>query len=106
MEITRDQLIRKVAEESGYYIRDVKMVFRVLEDVILEYLGDVTDDEPMSVRLLTGFSLHNYVVPERDRRDPRDNSPIVVKPTVKLSARYSDLMKEKIQEQYEQKKGS
>lgn len=105
MEVTRDQLIRKIADESGYYIQDIKRVFRVLENVILECLGDVTDDEPVSVRVLTGLSLNNYVVPERDRRDPRTNEPIVVKPTVKLSARYSENMKEKIQEQYEKKKG-
>jgi hypothetical protein len=103
MEIAREQLIRKVAEASGYYQKNVRDVFNVLEDVILECFGEVTDEEPISIRLLPGFCLQGYVVPERERVDPRDGSPIICPPTVKVSAKYSDLFKKKIQKQYEEK---
>ena len=104
MEITRKQLIERVAEKSNYWQKDVKNVFDALEEVILECFGEVTDEEAISIRVLTGFSLNGYVVPERERVDPRNQQPIVCPPCVKTSAKYSDLMKKKIQEQYEKKK--
>lgn len=103
MEIAREQLIKRVAEASGYYQKNIRDVFNVLEDVILECFGEVTDDEPISIRILPGFTLNGYVVPERERVDPRTQKPIICKPTVKVSAKYSDLFKKKIQEQYDEK---
>ena len=105
MEITREQLIRRVAEEANYWQKDVKNVFNALDKVILECFGEVTDDEAISIRVLPGLALNGYVVPERERVDPRDRTPIVCPPTIKVSAKYSDLFKEKIQKQYDEKKG-
>ena len=103
MEITREQLIRRVAEEANYWQKDVRNVFNALEDVILECFGEVTEDEPISIRVLQGLALNGYVVPERERVDPRNRTPIVCPPTVKTSVKYSDLFKKKIQEKYEEK---
>ena len=103
VEITRERLIRKVAEASGYYQKDIRTVFNVLEDVVLECFGEVTDEEPIAIRILPGLCLHGYIVPERERVDPRNLEPIVCPPTVKVSAKYSELFKEKIQKQYEEK---
>lgn len=105
MEITREQMIAKVAEKANYWKKDVRNVFNALEDVILECFGEISDEEPISIRILPGFALQGYVVPERERIDPRDRKPIICPPTVKVSAKYSDLFKEKIQKQYEEKKG-
>ena len=103
MEITREQMIAKVAEKANYWKKDVRTVFNALEDVILECFGEVSDDEPISIRILSGFSLNGYVVPTRERVNPQDHSPIICGPTVKVSAKYSKLMKNKIQEQYDNK---
>ena len=53
MEITREELLRKVAEESGFYQKHVKTVFNAIEKVVLECFEDIDDDEPVSVRLLS-----------------------------------------------------
>lgn len=104
MEITREQMIKRVAEKANYWQKDVRNVFNALEDVILECFGEVTDDEPISIRILQGFCLQGHVVKERERVDPRSRKPIICGPTVKTSSKYSDLFKKKIQEQYEKKK--
>ena len=104
MEITREEMINRVAEKANYWKKDVRNVFNALEDVILESFSEVDDDKPISIRILRGFALNGYVVPERKRVDPRDGTPIVCKPTVKVSSKYSDKFKEKIQEQYDKKK--
>lgn len=105
MEIAREQMITRVAEKANYWKKDVRNVFNALDDVILECFGEITDEEPISMRILPGLALQGYVVPERERIDPRDRTPIICPPTVKVSAKYSDLFKEKIQKQYEEKKG-
>ena len=103
MEITREQMIARVAEEANYWKKDVRNVFNALDKVILDCFGELTDEEPISIRILPGFALTGYVVPERERVDPRNREPIICPPTVKVSAKYSDLFKEKIQKQYEEK---
>ena len=106
MEITREQMIAKVAEKANYWKKDVRNVFNALEDVILECFGEVSEEESISMRILPGLALNGYVVPERERVNPQDRTPIVCPPTVKVSAKYSDLFKKRIQEQYENKKVS
>ncbi len=103
MEITREQMIARVAEKANYWKKDVRNVFNALEDVILECFGEVTEEESISIRILQGFALQGRVVPERERVNPQDQSPIVCPPTVKVSAKYSDLFKKKIQEKYDEK---
>ena len=104
MEITREQLIRKVAEESGYYQKDVRVVFNVLEDVLLECFDDIDEDNPVSVRLLSFLALNGHVWGERERVDPRNRKPIICKPSVRILGKVSDGFKEKAQERYDNKK--
>ena len=39
MEITREELLRKVAEESGFYQKHVRTVFNAIEKVVLDLKG-------------------------------------------------------------------
>ena len=104
MEITREMLIKKVAEESGYYQKNIRDVFNVLEDVLVECFNEIDDDEPISIRIIQGLSLSGYVVPERERVNPRNRKPIVCKPTIRINARCSEGFKEKVQKIYDDKK--
>lgn len=105
MLVTRDQLIKKLSEESGYYQKDIKLLLQTLDKVIVDYLSEATDDEDVSIQLIIGAKLSSHVVPARERVDPRNLQPITVKSTVKPSCKFSDDFKYKIQEQYEEKKG-
>lgn len=104
MDITREQLIRKVAEESGYYQKDVRVVFNTLEDVILEYFEDIDDNEAISIKLLSWLTVGGYIVPERERINPQDRSAIICPPTAKLSAKCGEGLKNKVQKMYDDKK--
>lgn len=104
MEITREQLIKKVAKKADYWQQDVRKVFNALEDVVLECFEDIDDDESISVRLMSYLAVNGYIVPERERIDPRDRTPIVCKPTAKISAKCSRGFKDKVQTIYDEKK--
>ena len=105
MEITREQVIKKVAEKADFWQKDVRTVFNALEDVILECLSEVTkENDKVFVRLCSGIALRATFVDERERIDPRDRSPIVCPETIRLGANYSSKFKKMVQEQYEEKK--
>ena len=104
MLITREMLIRKVAEKSGYYQKNVRDVFNCLNDVIPECFGEVTDDEEIIIQLFQGLKIGCYVVPARQRKNPRTQEDIVCEPTVKPTAKFSDDFKKIIQSQYDENK--
>ena len=67
MTVTKDQMARDIAEKSGYYLKDVKVVLSVMDDLVKEYFADVTDDNDVSVQIVEGVKISCKVVPERER---------------------------------------
>lgn len=104
MLITRETLIRTLAEKSGYYQRDVRNLFQNLDEVMVDFFSNVPEDEELLIQLFEGCRLKAKVVKERERVDPRDGKPIICPNTVKLGVKYSEIFKDKIQEQYEERR--
>ena len=104
MTVTKDQMARDVAEKSGYYLKDVKVVLSVMDDLVKEYFAEVTDDNDVSVQIVEGIKISCKVVPERERVNPSTRESIVCKATVKPGVKYSEVFRDTIQKQYENKK--
>ena len=105
MEITREQLIKLLADRTGYYQQDVRHVLNCLRDLIPELLSDVTkENDKVLVRLCEGIALRATFVDERERVDPRNRKPIVCPETIRLGTNYSEGLKNKVQEMYREKK--
>jgi nucleoid DNA-binding protein len=104
MTITREEMIKKLSEKSGYYQKDIRILLQCLDEVVFEELCGVTDDEEVSIQLVTGIKVKTAVVPERDRVDPRTQEPIVVKATVKPACKFSQDYRFKLQEAYDNNK--
>jgi nucleoid DNA-binding protein len=60
MEITREQMIARVAEEADYWKKDVKNVFNALEKVTLDCFGEIKNNTKKTVfkRLNAVFSVY------------------------------------------------
>lgn len=97
-------MIKKLSEESGYYQKDIRVLLQCLDEIVFKELSSVTDDEEISIQLVSGIKVKTAVVPERDRVDPRNQKPITVKATVKPACKFSQDYRLKLQEQYENKK--
>lgn len=104
MLITREMMIKRLSDVSGYYQKDIRVLLQTLDEVVFEYFNDVTDDEDISVQLVKGIKCGCKIVPERTRKDPRTQEDIVCGATVKPFAKFSDDFRKAIQEQYENKK--
>ena len=104
MLITREAMIKKLSDVSGYYQKDIKALLEALDEVVFECFNSVTDDEEISVQLVKGIKCGCKVVPERTRKDPRTQEDITCKATVKPFAKFSDDFRVAIQNQYDAKK--
>jgi nucleoid DNA-binding protein len=104
MTITREEMVRKLSDKSGYYQKDIRTLLQCLDEVVFDELYEVSDDNDVSIQLVQGVKIKAAVVPERDRVDPRTQEPIVVKATVKPSCKFSQDMRFKLQEAYDNKK--
>ena len=104
MTITREDMIKKLSDKSGYYQKDIRMLLQCLDEVVFEELSSVTDDEEILIQLVSGIKVKTAIVPERDRVDPRNQKPITVKATVKPACKFSQDYRFKLQEVYDNKK--
>ena len=104
MLITREMLIKKLSDASGYFQKDIRTVLQTLDDVVFECFNEVTDDEDISVQLVKGIKCGCKVMPQRTRKDPRTQEDIICEATVKPFAKFSDDFREVIQNQYDAKK--
>lgn len=104
MLVTREMLIKKLSDISGYYQKDIRTLLQALDEVVFECLNDVDDNEDISVQLVKGIKCGCKVVPERTRKDPRTQDDIICGATVKPFAKFSDDFRVAIQNQYDAKK--
>lgn len=105
MTITREEMVRRLSEKSGYYMKDVRSLLQCMDDVVFDALCEVTDENDVSIQIVQGIKVSTHVVPERDRVDPRTQKPITVKATVKPSCKFSQDYRFKLQESYDNKNG-
>lgn len=104
MIVTKDALARSIAEKSGYFLKDIKTVLSVMDDVVKDYFAEVTDDEEVMIQLTQGIKCGCYVVPERQRKNPKTQEDIICAPTVKPKTVFSQDFRALIQKQYDDKK--
>lgn len=104
MLVTREILIKKLSDESGYFQKDIRTLLQALDRVVFECFDEVDDDEEVSVQIVKGIKCGCKVVPERIRKDPRTQEDIVCKATIKPFTKFSDDFREAIQNQYDTKK--
>lgn len=101
MTITREEMIKRLSDKSGYYQKDVRALLQCMDDVVFEAMGEATLEDEIQMQIVTGIKLGCKIIGERDRVDPRNQEPIVVGETTKPFAKFSKDFRLKIQEQYD-----
>lgn len=103
--ITREMLIDELSKRVGFFKQDIRKVFNEFDDLVEEHLSTINEEnEEVLIQVVRGLKFSGKLVPERPRRDPRTNKPIMCKPTVKLNGKVSETIKEVVQKAYEEKK--
>ena len=104
MTITRDEMIRRLSEKSGYYMKDVRNLLQCMDAVVFDALCEATLEEEVQIQLVTGIKCGVKVLEPRDRVDPRTQEPIKVGESTKPFAKFSQDYRFKLQEAYDNKK--
>lgn len=104
MTITREEMVRRLSERSGYYMKDVRNLLQCMDDVVFEAMGEATLEDEVQMQVVTGIKIGCKIVGARDRVDPRTQEPIVVGETTKPFTKFSQDFRFKLQEQYDNKK--
>lgn len=103
--ITREMIIAELSQRLGFFKQDIRKVFNEFDNLVEEHLSTVNDEhEEVLIQVVRGLKFSGKLIPQRDRRDPRTNKPIVCKPTVKLNGKVSETIKEVVQKAYEESK--
>ena len=103
MTITRENLIRKLSEKSGYHMKDIREVLNCMDEVVIEELSEVTPDDEVAIQIVQGVKLICEPVKERARKDPRNQNDIICRATCKVKTKISDDLKLKMAENYDHK---
>jgi nucleoid DNA-binding protein len=104
MTITREEMIKKLSEASGYYQKDVRTLLQHMDDVVFEELSKATLEEEVQIQMVTGIKCGVKIIESRDRVNPKTQEPIVVGETAKPFAKFSQDYRFKLQEAYENNK--
>ena len=70
--MTKTELVKVVANNTGFTQKDVKAVLEAVQDVVFTTLKD---DE---IKLMDGVTLSAKLVPQRTARNPQTGAEIVV----------------------------
>ena len=104
MLITREAMVKRLSEKSGYWQKDVRNLLQCMDEVVLECFGEVADDEDVIVQLVKGIRIGCKIMKPRERVDPRTQEPIIVDSTAKPFCKFSDDFRLTIQKQYDENK--
>ena len=103
MTITREDLVRRLSERSGYYMKDVRTLLQCMDDVVFEAMVDATLEDEVQIQMVTGIKLGCKIVGERERVDPRTQQPITCGETTKPFVKFSQDFRFRLQEAYDTK---
>ena len=104
MTITREEMVKRLSERSGYYMKDVRALLQSMDEVVFEALCEATLEEEVQIQMVSGIKCGCKIVPSRDRVDPRTQEPITVGETAKPFAKFSQDYRIKLQEAYDNNK--
>lgn len=104
MTVTREEMIRKLSDKSGYYQKDVRTLLQCMDEVVFEELSKATIEDEVQIQMVTGIKCGVKIIESRDRVDPRTQQPIVVGETAKPFAKFSQDYRLKLQEAYDNSK--
>lgn len=67
--ITKDNLIRNIAKQTGKSVYDIGIFYNALEAIIFNTLCSVDEERDVRIKLFEGISLNGEYVPEKTKKN-------------------------------------
>jgi nucleoid DNA-binding protein len=97
-------LIRKLADTSGFYQKDIRSLLQHLDDVVFDCLSEATIEDDVQVQVVKGIKIGCKKVEPRQRVNPKTQESIEIEETPKPFAKFSEDFRDKLDKVYEEKK--
>ena len=68
IKITKENIIRNIAQQTNKSIVDVKNIYNTLEDYIFTTLSSVNEDQDICIKLFEGISLDGSYISEKKKK--------------------------------------
>ena len=104
MIITREEMIKRLSEKSGYFQKDIRTLLQCMDDVVFDTMTEATLDDEIQIQMVIGIKLGCKIVGERERVDPRTQKPITCGDTTKPFVKFSKDFRTRLQEAYDTQK--
>ena len=83
MKVTKENLIKRIAEQTNNSICDAKVFYNALEDIIFDILSSVNEDDDVCIKLFEGISLDGKFVSEKIKRNNLTGEVCLVESRIK-----------------------
>lgn len=94
--MNKDDLVRAVAEKSGFYISSCKVMVEALEEVILENMKLAKVGADSELYIAKGLYFHGTRKAEHEARDPRNQNIIITPEKVIPSCEFKQSFRDKL----------
>lgn len=91
-----DELARRLAKKTNFYIKNMNEVVSALSEVIVEVLREAEYDENVRLYLSGGFYIEGTRVAEHESIDPRDHSKCITPEKVIPKAVFNQIFRDKL----------
>jgi nucleoid DNA-binding protein len=98
-ELTQDDVITLVKEKTGVYKADLKIIFKALDEALVEMISEATPDDPVDIKLFPGFIVRGRGLDEREATDPRSGEIIQARKKIKPSIHLRRSFRERVNEE-------
>lgn len=69
IKITKENLIKYVANKTNKTILETKDIYNALEDIIFDILSSTNEEQNVCIKLFEGINLDGTFVPEKTKRN-------------------------------------
>lgn len=94
--IKKEELARRLAQETGFYIKNMVTVVDALGSVILDSLQEATLEENSEIQLMPGVVIGGRRVPSHESINPQDRSTVITPEKVIPYAEFKPSIRQKL----------
>lgn len=96
----RENLIKKIAQQTGYSDDVVKKIYNTLDTVVFDALASATEEEDIKIKLFNGITMTSTFVPSKHQMNNLTGKMIQtackIKPKVIISRDFKTRMNQKM----------
>lgn len=97
--VTKEQMIKLLAEELNLKTKSIKPIYNSLENKLRYLLSEANENQNVSVRLFEGISFNSQFIPKRQKLDNFTGKKTFyeskIKPKAVITRRYGEKLNQK-----------